>query len=94
MKGKLSPKDRLLSVNTDRTAIRSVLGAWASKLSSAEQKILNEYIDVYRELAEIGIPDLAEALRTDECLGSTYPKVTNESLGKWVRARYGKETKS
>ena len=94
MSTKFSAKDILEATHNERAITRSVVGAWINSLDAGERSRFGEYIDAYLALPAVGLPDLVHAIRDDEDLGPTYPKISNESLAKWIRTVHGKEKES
>jgi hypothetical protein len=90
----LSPRESLRSTHEKRMVVRSVVGSWLGGLKKAERDRFVEYVDAYVDLPEVSLPDLSSAVSSDEKLGPIYPKISNESLGKWIRTVYVKEEES
>lgn len=94
MSKRLTPRESLQSAHRSRLIVRSVVGSWVGGLTDANKDRFSEYIDAYMDLPEVSLPDLAHAISSDDKLGPIYPKISNESLGKWIRTIRGKEKDS
>jgi hypothetical protein len=89
LSGKLSPREFLIRTHNDRSIVRSVIGCWVESLDEEGRARFSEYLDAYTSLPEVGLPDLSHALGEDDVLGQSYPKISNESLGKWIKVVHG-----
>jgi len=83
------PRERLSRIHAERSASRSKISLW---LLSADKKSVDrwdEYITAYLSMDGVGVPDLLEAISTDEILVKTFPEISTDSLNKWMSRNSG-----
>ena len=82
-------KERLSRIHMERSASRSKISLWLSSADKKSAARWDEYIAAYLSMAGVGVPDLLEALSTDEVLGRTFPEISSDSLKKWMSRNSG-----
>ena len=87
------PADILASVHDQRRPDRTVGGVWVKGLDASARKRWQEYLDAYHAMPSVNTPDLIAAIRSDEILGSSFPKISSESLKKWILREYAEKEK-
>jgi hypothetical protein len=88
------PKARLARIHMERNASRSKVSMWLTSLDKKSTARWDEYVSAYLSLPGVGIPDLIEALSSDEILGESFPEISAESLKKWMYRNRGHEKDS
>ena len=83
------PKDRLTRIHMERSAGRSKIALWLSSIDAKHVARWEEYVEAYFSLPGVSIPDLTEAVSSDEVLGSSFPEISSESLKKWMHRNRG-----
>ncbi len=75
----------LIDAQRRRNLDRSAVGLWIASLDSEGQDRFGEYVTAYHELRpEVSSPAFAEAMKTDPVLGALWPKISTDSLKKWL----------
>ena len=83
------PKARLTRIHMERNASRSKVALWLSSLEPKHIARWEEYVDAYLSWPGVSVPDLVEAVSSDEILGSSFPEISPESLKKWMHRNRG-----
>ncbi len=83
------PKARLTRIHKERSVGRSKVALWLSSIDTKHVARWEEYVEAYFSLTGVGVPDLIEAVSSDEILGSSFPEISSESLKKWMQRNRG-----
>lgn len=88
------PKARLARIHTERNFSRSKIAMWLASMDSKSSARWDEYVEAYLILPGVSIPDLIEAVSSDERIGSSFPEISSESLKKWMYRNRGHQKDS
>lgn len=86
-----SPKARLKRIHTERGASRSKVALWLASLEPKAVARWEDYVNAYLSLPGVSVPDLAEAVSSDEILGASFPEISSESIKKWMQRNRGQK---
>lgn len=92
-KNKNDPVDLLRSVHETRRPNRTLISVWLSGLDSKKMSRWFEYVSAFNSMPDVNIPDLITAVRSDDILGDGFPRISAESLKKWIDRYYVEEEK-
>lgn len=82
---KFDARDALLATHLQRNLDRSAIGLWVGTLDDACTDRFLEYVSAFHAMRpQISTPTFSEAIRRDEVLGQFFPKISNESMKKWL----------
>ena len=82
---KFDARDALLSTHRQRNLDRSAVGMWIGTLDDAGRSRFAEYVEALPDLrGQISVPTFADAVKRDDLLGEHWPKLSSESLKKWL----------
>ena len=86
---KFDARNVLLATHRQRNIDRSTVGLWLANLNDEGRDRFAEYVAAFGELhPQISTPTFSDAVRRDPILGENWPKISGESLKKWLsRAR-------
>ncbi len=81
------PSEILSSVQEDGRSDKTLITLWLESLDPDSQKRWWEFLDAFESMPEVTTPDLMKAVRSDEILGESFPRISSNRLKKWINAK-------